>query len=499
MIAIYYLAFTSGFISLAEEILWTRLFSFSKHALPQTFAFVLMFFLLGIAMGALAGKKITMSNKNLWEMCGFIFLSVGIITLTTPWIYSTIQDNPLQTPLGGILIALTSFSIATIFPIAHHLGTISKQATLGTAISFVYATNIIGSTLSPFLIGFVLLNYFTTQQCFFFCSAYACLFGIYCFKKEKYRSKELFFLTLPCFIILSLFILLPPSQLMMNIASPVGEIRKIIENAYGIITIYKTEKNNDIIFGNNVYDGQTNLDPLSNSNHVNRVIILSALHENPEQVLVIGLSIGTWLKLITSFPKVKHIDVIEINPGYLKAIKEYPLQKEALLDPRVDIIIADGRKWLKHHPQNQYDLIIMNTTYHWRAYTSSLLSKNFLNLLKNHIRPKGIIAYNTTGSLEAFKTSTTLSPHAYLYENFVIISDFDWRQKLQESAAPKKLSSLKLDEKPLFPEGSNRVIKSFLNSPIKSSNDFTNFDSLEVVTDENLITEFKYGKNLFSF
>src|SRR3990167_8005197 len=115
---------------------------------------------------------------------------------------------------------------------------------------------------------------------------------------------------------------------------------------------------------------------------------------------------------------------------YMKAIKEYPLQKEALLDPRVDIIIADGRKWLKHHPQNQYDLIIMNTTYHWRAYTSSLLSKNFLNLLKNHIRPKGIIAYNTTGSLEAFKTSTTLSPHAYLYENFVIISDFDWRQKL---------------------------------------------------------------------
>src|SRR5438105_15106064 len=96
----------------------------------------------------------------------------------------------------------------------------------------------------------------------------------------------------------------------------------------------------DLILGGNVYDGRTNLDPRINSNEINRVIVLAALKRNPKRVLEIGLSIGSWNYLITGFPGVQKIDVVEINPGYVNLIKNYPEQQRALSDPRIELIIA---------------------------------------------------------------------------------------------------------------------------------------------------------------
>ena len=46
------LAFVSGLLSLGMEIVWTRLVSFTHHTVPQSFAYVLFCYLLGIALGA---------------------------------------------------------------------------------------------------------------------------------------------------------------------------------------------------------------------------------------------------------------------------------------------------------------------------------------------------------------------------------------------------------------------------------------------------------------
>ena len=138
--------------------------------------------------------------------------------------------------------------------------------------------------------------------------------------------------------------------------------QQVIENSNGIITIYAGGAGGDIIEGGNVYDGRTNLDPVINSNGINRLLILSALQDKPERVLMIGLSIGSWLKVITSFPSVRHIDVVEINPGYIEAMANYPRQLSALKDPRVTLYIDDGRRWLKTHADKKYDLVINNTS-----------------------------------------------------------------------------------------------------------------------------------------
>lgn len=502
MFAAGLLAFFLGFLSLGQEILWIRLFSFANHSLPQAFSFVLTIYLLGIGFGALIGKKLCQNKIDLWEISGITLIISGCFDLISPYVYATFSQTSYQVICAGIIIFLTALLKAIIFPITHHIGVTSNN--IGKSVSRIYFANIMGASLGPAIFGLLLLDLFTLQQCFFILAFSVYIIGLYCLF-HKIRPVKLIAWHIPLFSLFLVIIIIKPNLLIAKIAIPAGHIKQIIEDPHGIVTIYTDiNKNYDVIFGGNVYDGNTNLNPIINSNHINRVIILSVLNQ-PERVLMIGLSIGSWLKLLTTFPSIRYIDVIEINPAYLKAIKNYPSQQSALFDPRVHVYIDDGRRWLNIHPEKQYDLIVMNTTYYWRAYSSNLLSKEFLTLIKKHMKPSAIFAYNTTNSIDAFKTADHIFQHAYKYENFVIAADFDWRSKLLEPIAIKKLSMLQIDGALLFPMGSKNLIQKYLNEKVytyRDENQLTNSlipfigGKIEIITDDNVITEYKHGLSL---
>ena len=80
-----------------------------------------------------------------------------------------------------------------------------------------------------------------------------------------------------------------------------------------------------------------------------------------------------------------------------------------LANPKVHIVIDDGRRWLASNPARRFDVIVMNTTFHWRAHTTNLLSEEFLRLARAHLRAGGILHYNTTGSEDALKRAFRVS------------------------------------------------------------------------------------------
>lgn len=501
MFAACLLAFMTGFLSLGLEILWIRLFGFVNHSLPQAFAFVLATYLVGIAIGAHIGKKISQSSLSLWRVSGVVLVISSLADLTSPWLYVQFAHSKWQLIVAAVLMALTALLKSILFPIAHHLGAGLNNANQGRQLSHVYAANIAGATLGP-LFATLCLSVLTTQQSFILCASLTLLAAWYCLFRQI-PSYKFAAIMLPCLCLLVLVWMKDNNGLISKAADPLGNIRRIVENQYGIITVYDGGKAGDIVTGGNVYDGRTNVDPVINSNGINRVIVLSALQPKPERVLMIGLSIGSWLKVVTGFPGVKHIDVIEINPGYLKAIQQYPLQQSALNDPRVHLHIDDGRRWLKVNKDAQYDMVVMNTTYHWRAYSTNLLSREFLLLLKKHMKKDAVLTYNTTGSFDVLKTAGSVFNHAYLYGNFVIAADFDWRSALKDKNATNKLAALTLDGKPLFPKGSEKVIQRFLKEAVLPIEMFSPLYEafgrpLEIITDNNLITEYKYGSRLGS-
>ncbi|MBC7017922.1 hypothetical protein, partial [Salmonella enterica] len=94
-----------------------------------------------------------------------------------------------------------------------------------------------------------------------------------------------------------------------------------------------------------------------------------------------------------------------------------------LHDPKVDIVIDDGRRWLNRHPGERFDVIVMNTAWHWRAHITDLLSVEFMQLARAHLAPGGLFYFNSTSSDAVQKTAATVFPAAMRVYNFMAVSD----------------------------------------------------------------------------
>lgn len=119
-------------------------------------------------------------------------------------------------------------------------------------------------------------------------------------------------------------------------------------------------------------------------------------------------------------PNIKKMTIIEINPNYIELIKSHSEILELLNDPRVEIIIDDGRKWLKKNLQVRFDLVLINTTWHWHAYASNLLSQDFIGMIQQNLTPRGIVFYNGTRAMNVYPTAKRIFPFVYQYKYMVL-------------------------------------------------------------------------------
>jgi spermidine synthase len=84
--------------------------------------------------------------------------------------------------------------------------------------------------------------------------------------------------------------------------------------------------------------------------------------------------------------------------------------------------VDDGRRWLQANPDRRFDLVVQNTTWHWRAHITNLLSVEYMELVKAHLNPGGIFHYNTTDSLHAQRTGCAVFGQGLRFINFMSVS-----------------------------------------------------------------------------
>jgi SAM-dependent methyltransferase len=140
-------------------------------------------------------------------------------------------------------------------------------------------------------------------------------------------------------------------------------------------------------------------------------------------MLMIGLSSGSWARVLAATPGLERFTIVEINPGYLGLIAAHPEVAGILHDPKVEIVVDDGRRWLESHPDETFDAIVMNMTWHWRAHATNLLSREFFELVKKHLTPGGLFYFNTTSSRDACMTAIAAFSHTLRVRNFLAGSD----------------------------------------------------------------------------
>src|SRR5713101_2923245 len=100
------------------------------------------------------------------------------------------------------------------------------------------------------------------------------------------------------------------------------------------------------------------------------------------------------------------------------------LEVASLLEnPKVEIFIDDGRRWLARNPERHFDLIVFNSLAHWVASSAHLLSQEFQELARAHLSPGGIYYFNTTGSARAQRTAALVFKDARRIFQWIAVSD----------------------------------------------------------------------------
>jgi spermidine synthase len=443
------LAGTSGFVALAYEIVWYRIYAFVSGTTAGCFARLLAFYLFGIAYGSLAVhdacKKKLRYDLGLTLRAGSIVIMLGsaVAYLVAPAISFSVHWIPFDVTFTFVSIA--SALLGAGFPLVSHAA-IGPAEQAGKKLGYLYLSNIIGSTLGSLLIGFVILNYWSTRATSLLLLGLG--FGValmFAALAKPRPAKAVLATGLAACIILAalngpLFSRMYERLLWKAGYQPGMAFRNVVENRNGVIAVDAAET----VYGDGVYDGHFNIDPMNDTNGIFRIYILPALHPHIRSVLEIGLSSGSWAQIIANLPGIENETCVEINPGYIPLIRQHAIVSSLLHDPKVHIFIDDGRRWLISHPQEKFDFIVMNTTFNWRANASNLLSVDFLRLIRKHLNPGGVAYYNTTESGRVLLTGATVFPYAMRISTFIAVSDspidFD-RARLRSTLGAYRIAS----------------------------------------------------------
>jgi spermidine synthase len=292
--------------------------------------------------------------------------------------------------------------------------------------SYLYLSNIVGSTVGTALVGFVLMEFLSMRQISLILLALGVVLGALLYMRTVRGRLRAGLIAAAAGVVAAsalasgpLFDTIYERMLWKNQYRDGYRFAHLVESRGGVIAVTK----DGVVFGGGVYDGRFNTSLVHDTNMLVRAYAVAAFHPAPKRVLMVGLSSGSWAQVIVNDPAVEQLTAVEINPAYLKLIAEHPDVASALRNPKLSIVIDDGRRWLVRHPDRQFDAIVMNTTYHWRAHLTNLLSTEFLQLARRHLRPGGVLYYNTTGSQEVLKTGVTEFRYGMRFLNFLALSD----------------------------------------------------------------------------
>lgn len=442
-----------GFVALGFEIAWFRVFVQASSDRAPIFALLLSTCLAGIAGGSFIAGRLTekKSSRQIAGIIGGLMLMAGALSAYLAPVVAELQARNIAFLLSAPLFFVVSAMLGSVLPLLCQLG-VAADEQAGRGVSLVYVANIVGSTLGSLVVGFVALQHFGLRDVSIGLGALLAVSGAVVLAGARQRSGHSISLAVAaalagliaiggaarCYDEIFEKLIFGPG------AKETGRFAHVVENRNGVIGV--TQKG--AVLGNGVYDGFFNTDPANNENLVVRAYALSFFHPAPKRILVIGLSSGSWAQILIHHPQAESMDIVEINPGYLQLIAQYPAVESLLRNPKVRIYVDDGRRWLLAHPEVRYDAIVQNTSFYWRDHSSDLLSVDYLKIVREHLLPGGIYFYNTTGSDEVVATGLRVFPYGLRVINFLVVSDSPLQYSAERWAAA--LREYRIDGKRLF-------------------------------------------------
>ncbi len=403
----------SGLTALGAEVVWTRLLSVMLGATVYTFSIILAVFLAGLGIGSGVASHIARQTANPRVALGVCQL---LLAAAIAWTAYALADSLPNWPIDPLLAKSAVFNFQVdimrcmwaVFPAACLWGASFPFALAAAAhrgedsgilVGRVYFANTVGGVIGALAFSIVLIPWIGTQDCqrlLIGLTAIAALTALVPGARSLGKRGTAMTVAAVVAVVWMIANIAPVPWL----AIAYGR-RMILQRDPGRALYIGEGRNYSVVIseppdGNRYFHvaGKVEASTDVGDMRLQRMLghIPALFHQDPKSVLVVGFGAGVTAGTFTLHPTIQAITICELEPLVPPAATKY-FQKEnydVAKDSRTTIHYDDARHFILTS-KKKFDIITSDPIHPWVKGTSSLYSKQYFDLVKQHLNPGGIV------------------------------------------------------------------------------------------------------------
>jgi spermidine synthase len=401
----------SGGISLAYEVVWSRILAVLFDASIYGFVLMLATVLAGIAIGgALGGAFVRWRPSRAFAQTTFGALEVGIglaavLALAAfSGAYTGLTalrdgDNALLVRLVRTDLRLMAMlCVLTVLPAALLMGATFPAAArlyaagadgLGKRLGGVYAGNVAGAIVGSLAAGFLLVPVLGAHHSLLLLAAANLVLGLALLLNAGQRLLALACAVLGGVVIVGGALMAPIHEVVFHEHFPEQQLLAYWEGLENTVSVGRDDGGVQTLYTNS--RGQTNDAPdLVRYHRVMGHLAALLAPSASARVLVGGLGAGATPGALAQHSGTR-VDIVELSPSVVAAAPFFEVANADVLSrPNVNLVVDDGRNYLLRNRQ-AYDVITADVVHPYDAGATNLYSVEYFSLVARSLSPNGIM------------------------------------------------------------------------------------------------------------
>jgi spermidine synthase len=414
----------SGLCALGAEVVWTRLLSLLLGATVYTFSIILAVFLMGLWAGSTAGsllaRRITHSRIALAGCQILLAIAIAWTAYTMahslpfwpvdPWL----SLNPWFNFEVDLMRCIWAIFPATLlwgasFPLALAAVAAPRQDP-GKLSGEIYAVNTAGSILGALAFSLTLIPALGTsgsQQLLIGLSAAAAVIAVLSIRDVPWLRPSRIAFAAGATVLLAGALVWSVVDVPWEViaygrrTAPIARALQL-DPTYPTTVLYRGEGiNSSLLIAERAgqrhfyVSGKAEASTASLDMRLERMMghVPGLIHPKPQSVLVVGFGAGVTAGSFVPYPDVQRIVICELEPQIPPASTKYFGKEnyQVLSDHRTRIVYDDARHYI-FTARDKFDVITTDPIHPWVKGTSTLYSKEYYQLVRQHLNPGGVVA-----------------------------------------------------------------------------------------------------------
>lgn len=389
--------FMSGVLTLALQVLWVRMFAQVLQNSVQTFALILLIFLLTLAFSA--GLVNRLLARSHWQPAFLLFAVVSGAALLLPlstfsfvWLSNGLDYFGGQSGWWAYQLQVLGLLLIVMLPPLMLLGCVlpllvklaeRNAASTGALVGKLMALNTLGAIFGSFSAGFILLELLGLwHSLFLVCLLLWC--GALCLQLNRHKTiKGWSVLGLGFCVLAGLFLAPLPN---MHKWPGNKQLLFYAEGSAASVAVLAEGNNRSLVVNNHYILGGTGMNGFDTIQGLLPIL----LHPAPKSVFTLGMGTGVTAGATLQFD-IQKLVVSELLPEVITAAQAYFSEYSYGLfsDPRARVVEEDGRNYLLGSNQ-RFDVIIGDLFVPWSAGAGALYSREHFATVQKRLNDGGI-------------------------------------------------------------------------------------------------------------